>query len=87
MRTPVLYCSADDLPEIKEKCSKLAQHPFDDCEIDVAQKIDACRYDLCVTEKSEWDEIVCDYLDDREKICKANGFKVKEWRNGAKNCK
>ena len=79
-RTAGAGCSESDLPEIKQRCSRLSEAPFDTCGIEVAQQIDACRYDLCFTEKAQWDLVICDYLDDHERNCLAAGWEVEEWR-------
>ena len=78
-------CEESALPKIEAKCSVFDTAPLTECEINREDAKSACEYDLCFTPESEWNELVCDLLNDFVTNCASNEVSVGDWRTPT-NC-
>ena len=65
-------CTEEDTELIESEawCGKLRTAPFNTCKKDAEIAIAACVYDLCMIEKENWQDTLCQILIEHEEMCK-----------------
>lgn len=81
----VFTCTDEDMKLINSSdfCGKLDTSPFNSCINDVELLKTACAYDLCVVDKSQWEEVLCFILAHHADTCLDAGIFIGNWRTAS----